>query len=156
MVNKWEFWGSISLLFMAIGTWLLVYKIPQIFPFCFLFGGMFLFLVMLACLIGQDEKALEEMDDVKTTNEELSNCMVDLMFICQHIPSGQIKIRDLVSLMVRKGHRIRCSCQAIKVLLKYNRLASRNGYLYYFDNQKECSDFKAQTKLNGLKSSLNK
>lgn len=156
MSNKWEFWGSISLFCMAIGIWLLTYQdMPQILPFVFLLGGMTGFLVMLACYIGQDPENVENTADVIIPDEELANCMMDLIYICRYLPSGQIQLRDLVSLMQRKGHRTVAAMAAIKVLLRINNLASRNRYLYYFENRQECIDFKLSTRLHGLKASIN-
>ena len=129
---------------------------PQFYPFVFLLGGMTGFLIMLACYIGQDPENVENAPDVKIPDEELANCMIDLIYICKYLPSGQIQLRDLASLLNRKGHRAVAAMAAIKVLLRINHLAARNGYLYYFDNKEECFDFKTQTRLNGLKSSLNK
>ncbi len=156
MSNKWEFWGSISLFCLAIGIWLLTYQdMPQFYPFLFLFGGMVLFLVMLACYIGQDPENVESAPDVNIPDEELANCMIDLIYICRYLPSGQIQLRDLASLLQRKGHRAVAAMAAIKVLLRVNHLAARNGYLFYFENRDECIDFKTSTRLNGLRSSIN-
>jgi hypothetical protein len=156
MTNKWEFWGSISLFCMAIGIWLLTYQdMPQFYPFACLLGGMVMFLVMLACYIGQDPENVENAPTVKIPDEEFANAMLDMLYLCKYLPSGQIQLRDLTMLMHRKGHRIVAAHAVIKVLLKLNYLAARNGNLYYFDNQDECIDFKTQTRLNGLKASIN-
>jgi hypothetical protein len=157
MSNKWEFWGSISLFLLAIGIWLLTYQdMPQFYPFACLLGGMVMFLVMLACYIGQDPENVENTPNVDVPDEELANCMIHLIFICRYLPSGQIQLRDLVSLLHRKGHRAVAAMAAIKVLLRINHLAARNGYLFYFENKDECIDFKLQTRLHGLKASMNK
>lgn len=129
---------------------------PQFYPFVFLLGGMVGFLIMLACYIGQDPDNVENAPDVVIPDEELANCMIDLIYICRYLPSGQIQLRDLASLLNRKGHRTVAAMAAIKVLLRINHLAARNGYLFYFDNKEECIDFKTQTRLHGLKASLNK
>ncbi len=157
MLNKWEMWAAVSLFLMAIGIWLLTYQdMRLLFPFSFLFGGGVTFLVCLACLIGQDPENIENSAPVKIRDEELADCMIDLIYICRYLPSGQIQLRDLTMLMSRKGHRIVAAYEAIKVLLRVNKLAARNGNLYYFENKDECLDFKLQTRMNGLKSSINK
>lgn len=129
---------------------------PPLYPFVCLLGGMVLFLVMLACLMGQDPDVLAKEPQRNIPQEDLTNAMLDMMYICKYLPSGQIVLRDLTTLMVRKGHRIVAAQESIKILLKHNHLALRNGYLYYFDDRNECLDFKTRTRLNGLKSSLNK